>query len=158
MVSVHSHRFCRSSSNCISGIWDCLSSQQSVDFVRRSIASGKSLPDICEDMMNHCLAPDNDRKSGIGMDNMTIIVLAFLHGRTEEEWMAWIKKKIELGNGYPTSPTFPACFGPQTLRHPEQVKTDFSFALSPVSEPPEFHKYRIRVRSPPVYKDHNCNL
>lgn len=42
------------------GIWDVLSSQQTIDYVRRAIAQRKELPDICEELMTSCLAPDSD--------------------------------------------------------------------------------------------------
>ncbi len=77
------------------GIWDCLSSQDVVDIVRRSVANGKELRDICEDLMDRCLAPDSDT-GGIGCDNMTVCVVALLNGRSKEEWYSWIKKNIDV--------------------------------------------------------------
>ena len=76
------------------GIWDCLTSQQVIDFVRRAIANGDSLPKICEDMMHKCLAPDSEL-GGIGCDNMTVVVVASLNGRTVEEWQEWVKKRVD---------------------------------------------------------------
>lgn len=76
------------------GIWDCLTSQQVVDFVRRAIANGDSLPKICEDIMLKCLAPDSEL-GGIGCDNMTVVIVALLNGRTVEEWQEWVKKRVE---------------------------------------------------------------
>lgn len=52
------------------GIWDCLSSQQVVDFVRRQIANGKEIKDICEEAMDRCLAPDS-QIGGVGCDNVS---------------------------------------------------------------------------------------
>ncbi|SOV01525.1 related to PTC3 - ser/thr protein phosphatase PP2C [Ustilago sp. UG-2017a] len=77
------------------GIWDCLSSREVVDIVRRSIANGMELKDICEDLMDRCLAPDSDT-GGIGCDNMTVCVVALLNGRTKQEWYDWIKENIEV--------------------------------------------------------------
>lgn len=76
------------------GIWDCLSSQQVVDFTRRAIADGDSLTRIAENMMEKCLAPDSEL-GGVGCDNMTVVVVAVLNGKTEEEWAAWVKKRVE---------------------------------------------------------------
>jgi len=88
------------------GIWDCLSSQQAVDFVRRQVAEGKNLVEICEMMCDHCLAPDTSSGAGIGCDNMTVLVVAILHGRTKEEWSAWVTDRVNNNYGYntPTSP------------------------------------------------------
>ncbi|KAF5382587.1 hypothetical protein D9615_002927 [Tricholomella constricta] len=88
------------------GIWDCLSSQQAVDFVRRQVAEGKELSEICENMCEHCLAPDTSSGAGIGCDNMTVMIVAILHGRNKEEWYQWITDRVNTNYGYntPTSP------------------------------------------------------
>lgn len=85
------------------GIWDCLSSQDVVDIVRRSVANGKELKDICEDLMDRCLAPDSDT-GGIGCDNMTVCIVALLNGRTKDEWYSWIKENIEVPKFNRTTP------------------------------------------------------
>ncbi|EST09282.1 Protein phosphatase 2C (PP2C)-like domain protein [Kalmanozyma brasiliensis GHG001] len=85
------------------GIWDCLSSQDVVDIVRRSVANGKELTEICEDLMDRCLAPDSDT-GGIGCDNMTVCVVALLNGRSKEEWYSWIQKNIEVPKFNRTTP------------------------------------------------------
>ncbi|KAK0557281.1 Protein phosphatase 2C 2 [Tilletia horrida] len=83
------------------GIFDCLSNQQVVDFVRRGIANGKELSMICEEAMERCLAPDTDL-GGVGSDNMTICVVGLLNGRTKEEWYAWVKERVENKVGWDT--------------------------------------------------------
>nr|ODO02644.1 PP2Cc protein phosphatase [Cryptococcus depauperatus CBS 7855] len=91
------------------GIWDCLSSQQVVDFTRRAIANGDSLGKICEDMMVKCLAKDSST-GGIGCDNMTVVIVALLNGRTPEEWQNWVKKKVEDKIGHDTPESIPDIF------------------------------------------------
>ena len=76
------------------GIWDCLSSQQVIDFTRRAVANGDALGKICEDMMVKCLATDSET-GGIGCDNMTVVIVALLGGRTPEEWQSWVKERVE---------------------------------------------------------------
>lgn len=83
------------------GIWDCLSSQQVVDFVRRQIANGKDLKDICEEAIDRCLAPDS-QIGGVGCDNMTICIVALLGGKTKEQWYAWVKDRVEKQVGWET--------------------------------------------------------
>ncbi|KAL9937115.1 hypothetical protein V8E36_004350 [Tilletia maclaganii] len=83
------------------GIFDCLSNQQVVDFVRRGIAKGKELSAICEEAMERCLAPDTDL-GGVGSDNMTICIVGLLNGRTKDEWYAWIKERVENNVGWET--------------------------------------------------------
>jgi len=57
------------------GIWNFMSSQDVVDFVRHRIDKN-SLSQICEDLFMHCLAP-NTSGDGTGCDNMTAIIVKF---------------------------------------------------------------------------------
>uniref|UniRef100_A0A915CE89 protein-serine/threonine phosphatase n=1 Tax=Parascaris univalens TaxID=6257 RepID=A0A915CE89_PARUN len=59
------------------GIWNSLSSQEAVDFIRKRISGGVPLRDICEQMCNECLSP-NTAGDGTGCDNMTVIVAELL--------------------------------------------------------------------------------
>ncbi|CAO3695316.1 unnamed protein product [Rhizopus stolonifer] len=74
------------------GIWDCLSSQEVVDFVRFKLCNQKSLGTICEELMDFCLA-ETDNFQGIGCDNMTVIIVAFLRKRTPKAWYEWMASK-----------------------------------------------------------------
>lgn len=40
------------------GIWDVLSNEDVLDFVKRQIAQGLYPEEICENLMTKCLAPD----------------------------------------------------------------------------------------------------
>ncbi|EPQ54511.1 PP2C-domain-containing protein [Gloeophyllum trabeum ATCC 11539] len=84
------------------GIWDCLSSQDVVDIVRLKVAEGKELPEIVEFLCDHCLAPNTTEGTGVGCDNMTVLIVAILHGRTKEQWYEWIKDRVENKYGYDT--------------------------------------------------------
>lgn len=94
------------------GIWDCLSSQQVVDFVRREIAKGRELKDICEEAMDRCCAPDSDL-GGVGCDNMTICIVALLNGRTKQEWYNWVKERVEKKIGWDTPEQIAPVFSSQ---------------------------------------------
>ncbi|KAI9678132.1 MAG: Protein phosphatase 2C 2 [Caeruleum heppii] len=80
------------------GIWDCQSSQAVVEFVRRGIAAKQELSRICENMMDNCLASNSDT-GGVGCDNMTMIIIALLHGKTREEWYEEIARRVSNGDG-----------------------------------------------------------
>jgi protein phosphatase PTC2/3 len=95
------------------GIWDCLSSQQVVDFVRRQIANGKELKAICEEAIDRCLAPDS-QIGGVGCDNMTICIVALLNGKTKEEWYAWVKDRVEKKVGWETPEDIAPVFSGQS--------------------------------------------
>ncbi|KAI1319948.1 Protein phosphatase 2C 2 [Mortierella claussenii] len=85
------------------GIWDCMSSQEVVTFVRKGIADRIPLDTICEMTMDHCLASDSDL-TYIGCDNMTIVIVAFLNGRTVEEWYEHISNRAATRLG-PADPS-----------------------------------------------------
>ncbi|KAH7350854.1 phosphatase 2C-domain-containing protein [Rhexocercosporidium sp. MPI-PUGE-AT-0058] len=95
------------------GIWDCQSSQAVVEFVRRGIAAKQELSKICENMMDNCLA-SNSETGGVGCDNMTIIIIGLLRGKTKEEWYDEIAKRVANGDG----PCAPPEYGKYTFRGP----------------------------------------
>ncbi|CAI9772320.1 unnamed protein product [Fraxinus pennsylvanica] len=57
------------------GIWDCMSSQQLVDFIREELKSENKLSVVCERVLDRCLAPST--AGGEGCDNMTMIIVQF---------------------------------------------------------------------------------
>ncbi|KAJ5549809.1 Protein phosphatase 2C [Penicillium sp. DV-2018c] len=80
------------------GIWDCQSSQAVVEFVRRGIAAKQPLAQICENMMDNCLA-SNSETGGVGCDNMTMTIIGLLQGKTKEEWYNQIAERVANGDG-----------------------------------------------------------
>ncbi|RDX81314.1 putative protein phosphatase 2C 60, partial [Mucuna pruriens] len=59
------------------GIWDCMSSQQLVNFVHEQLQSETRLSAVCERVLDRCLAPSASTVTGEGCDNMTMIVVQF---------------------------------------------------------------------------------
>ncbi|KAF2313034.1 hypothetical protein GH714_008823 [Hevea brasiliensis] len=57
------------------GIWDCLSSQQLVDFIHEQLRTESKLSVLCNRVLDRCLAPST--ASGEGCDNMTMILVQF---------------------------------------------------------------------------------
>lgn len=74
------------------GIWDSMDNQEVVDFVRNKLCNGDRLGTICEQLMDFCLA-DTCNMSGVGCDNMTVMIVAFLRHRTEAQWYDWMASK-----------------------------------------------------------------
>jgi len=93
------------------GIWDCQSSQAVVEFVRRGIAAKQELSKICENMMDNCLA-SNSETGGVGCDNMTIIIIGLLRGKSKEEWYEEIAKRVANGDGPCAPPEYAEFRGP----------------------------------------------
>jgi protein phosphatase 2C family protein 2/3 len=81
-----------------------------VEFVRRGIAAKQELSKICENMMDNCLA-SNSETGGVGCDNMTMIVVGLLHGKSKEEWYEEIAKRVANGDG----PCAPPEYGKYSL-------------------------------------------
>jgi protein phosphatase PTC2/3 len=78
-----------------------MSSQEVVDFIRKNIYEGKELSEIGGLLCNKCLAENGNAQhtTGIGSDNMTVVIVAILHGRTKEEWYSWIHD-LEAGEDH----------------------------------------------------------
>lgn len=97
------------------GIWDCLTSQQCVDAVRLLISEGKELSEIAEIICELCLAPDTESGAGIGCDNMTMLVVALLNGRTKEEWREWVTDRVKNNVGHATPEALPQLYSQSRL-------------------------------------------
>lgn len=61
-------------------------------------------------MCDHCLSPDTSSGAGIGCDNMTVLIIAILHGRTKEEWYSWVTDRVNRNYGYETPATLPQIY------------------------------------------------
>lgn len=55
------------------GVWDVMTSQQVVDFIRENLNNEAKLSTVCEKLLSKCLAPSTT--FGEGCDNMTIIIV-----------------------------------------------------------------------------------
>jgi protein phosphatase PTC2/3 len=107
-----------------------MSSQQVVDFVSLNVSEGKKLNEIGKMICDHCLAPDMDppphdcdyvscsdpcRTRGIGCDNMTVVIVAILSGRTKEDWYTWVTNCVKQKYGYETPSSPPQIYAQNRL-------------------------------------------
>ncbi|KAI1995578.1 Protein phosphatase 2C 2 [Ophidiomyces ophidiicola] len=93
------------------GIWDCRSSQAVIEFVRRGIVARQPLDRICENLMDNCLA-SNSETGGVGCDNMTMVIIGLLQGKTKDEWYQMIADRVEKGEGPCAPPEYAQFRGP----------------------------------------------
>jgi protein phosphatase 2C family protein 2/3 len=75
------------------------------------------LSETCESICEYCLAPDTAAGAGIGCDNMTVMIVAILHGRTLDEWYVWMKDRYENKHGYSTPEVAPTLYSALRLRN-----------------------------------------
>lgn len=57
------------------GIWNVMGNQEVVDFVAERLDRGMAVGAVCEDVLDNCLAPPNNKGDGSGCDNMTMMVV-----------------------------------------------------------------------------------
>ncbi|KAF4511789.1 hypothetical protein G6O67_000999 [Ophiocordyceps sinensis] len=106
------------------GIWDCQSSQAVVEFVRRGIAAKQELEKICENMMDNCLA-SNSETGGVGCDNMTMVIVGLLNGKTKDEWYEEIARRVANGDGPCAPPEYAEFRGPGVHHNYEDSDSGF---------------------------------
>jgi len=119
------------------GIWECLVSQRVIDFVRLKISEGKELGEIGEMLFDYCMAPDTTPASqcpgcrsimcydcdrdpdveriSVGCDNMSVVIVAILNGRTKEEWYTWVTDRVKQNYGYKTPESVPELYSQARL-------------------------------------------
>ncbi|KAH7644622.1 protein phosphatase 2c-like protein 3 [Dermatophagoides farinae] len=56
------------------GVWDVMTNEEVVEFIRRRIFYRREPVAICEELITRCLAPDCQMGCGIGCDNMTMVL------------------------------------------------------------------------------------
>jgi hypothetical protein len=88
--------------------------------VRRQIAERKPLQEICEFTIQRCCAPDADTGAGIGCDNMTMVLVAILNGRTLDQWYDWIADRVGQKIGYATPNECPQIFAESRILAAQQ--------------------------------------
>lgn len=57
------------------GIWDVMTNQEAVDFVRPRIQENMELGQIGTEMLDKCVTPDPQQTQGLGTDNMTVVIV-----------------------------------------------------------------------------------
>ncbi|CAF2241359.1 unnamed protein product [Rotaria magnacalcarata] len=103
------------------GIWNFMSSQDVVDFVRPRLKK-KQISEICEELFMHCLAP-NTSGDGTGCDNMTAIIVKF---NFNKQSTTETSQELNVSKSMEHSP-WPTMFTPVNNKRslsPEHVATE----------------------------------
>ncbi|CAH9104679.1 unnamed protein product [Cuscuta europaea] len=84
------------------GIWDCMSSQQLVDFVLENLkdASENKLSSVCQKVLDRCLAPSSGEE---GSDNMTMILVQFKKKSVGLDYVSTTKEDQQQQSAAPSS-------------------------------------------------------
>lgn len=80
------------------GIWDCFRNDQLIKLIRDKLVLGWKLNKVVEYILNDSLTMANNY-TGIGLDNMTLIIVALHPGKSLEEWYSDMIFKIEREKG-----------------------------------------------------------
>jgi len=110
------------------GIWDCQSSQAVVEFVRRGIVAKQELTSIAENLMDNCLA-SNSETGGVGCDNMTVIIVGLLKGKSKDEWYKEIADRVAAGDGPCAPPEYAEFRGPGVHHRYDENSDDYDMDM-----------------------------
>ncbi|AET38928.1 type 2C protein phosphatase PTC4 Ecym_3443 [Eremothecium cymbalariae DBVPG len=81
------------------GIWDIYTNKALVQFIKYHLTLGSKLDDIVTKMLDHGIARA-DSNTGVGFDNMTVIVLILNRpGETLDQWYSKMKARLEREKG-----------------------------------------------------------
>ncbi|KAH6655577.1 phosphatase 2C-domain-containing protein [Truncatella angustata] len=126
------------------GIWDCQSSQAVVEFVRRGIAAKQELEKICENMMDNCLA-SNSETGGVGCDNMTMIVIGLLRGKSKDAWYEEVANRVSKGDGPCAPPEYAEFRGPGVHHNFDDSDSGYDVDMDKQSKPFGIGGYKGRI-------------
>ena len=73
------------------GISEVKSNDEVVDFFIEGLAAEKSIETVNAELMESCMAKEKKNRTRVGYDNMTIVVLCFLHGKPFESLIQYCK-------------------------------------------------------------------
>lgn len=81
------------------GIWDIYSNKSLIQFVKYHLTLGLKLDEIVTKLLDHGISNANSN-TGVGFDNMTIIILVLNKpGETLEQWYLKMKSRLEKEKG-----------------------------------------------------------
>ncbi|EEP80920.1 ptc2 protein [Uncinocarpus reesii 1704] len=80
-------------------------------------------------LMDNCLA-SNSETGGVGCDNMTMIIVGLLNGKTKEEWYNTIAERVAKGDGPCAPPEYAQLRGPGVRNQFDENPNEYDPALN----------------------------
>lgn len=80
------------------GVWECYTSSQIVDKIREKISQDWKLETIVEYILHDCISMAN-KITGIGFDNMTLVIIAVHSDSDIKSWYQMMKERIATKQG-----------------------------------------------------------
>lgn len=116
------------------GIWNSMSSQQAIDFVKSRLSEDIELSNICEQLFDKCLAPTT-AGDGTGCDNMTCIIIMFPSAvQQESDGKKHIHRSMEDGENTPASKRQKTAADGEDVDEEEEVDGDGHSQLTDTSD------------------------
>lgn len=78
--------------------------------------------------MDNCLA-SNSETGGVGCDNMTMVIIALLNGKTKDEWYKEIGDRVAAGDGPCAPPEYAEFRGPGVRHQFDESSDDYELDL-----------------------------
>ena len=75
------------------GIWDCYTNTKLIKIIRDKLSLDWKIHHITEFILNDCVGMANN-VTGIGFDNMTIIIVAVHNNNNIDEWYTMMKERV----------------------------------------------------------------
>ncbi|WPK23118.1 hypothetical protein PUMCH_000343 [Australozyma saopauloensis] len=75
------------------GIWDCYTNNQLILLIRKKLRDRWSLQHITEYILNDCISMASSA-TGIGFDNMTLMIIAIHPDSTMDDWSIMMEKRV----------------------------------------------------------------
>jgi len=105
------------------GIWDVMSNEEVLQFCRTRIGLGMQPEEICEELMNHCLAPDC-QMGGLGGDNMTVVLVCLLHDKPYSDLVQRCASTSKSSSGLDADTVTTAGVGSEADAEPTPAATE----------------------------------
>ncbi|CAL8071491.1 unnamed protein product [Orchesella dallaii] len=112
-------------------VWDVITNEEAVQFIRIRLGNRMEPKKVCEELLTNCISPHFEM-GGLGCDNMTVILVCFLHGKTWEHFCNKIVTTVTIKTELDTEESQETCLRSTSGR----------------SDDEDLNSYRVFVKMP----------